>query len=414
MSGTSATQPHIVRAKIEWDVRSLDSLASFITKGATPTTYGFRWERNGVRFLRSECVSEHGLDLSAAEFISPEAHVALRRGEVKGGDLLMTITGNIGRVVRLDVDFGVANINQHIARIRINDPTVDPDFVFHWLSQPSVRQQYLKITTGQAYPQISLQQVRDTLVPLPPLCLQKVLASAFDDVDRLVAALEEVIAKKTVLKEAVIHDLLSGDCRLVGFHEAWTFKNLGELGTFTKGKGIRKNQVSAEGLPCVRYGEIYTRHHDIIRRFYSYISSEVAAESERMRSGDLLFAGSGETAGEIGKCVAFLGSEEAYAGSDIVIFRPVGQDSCFLGYLMNHLSVRKQRARLAQGDAVVHVSSGNLARLCFQLPPVEEQRAISAVFTDLDAELEILNARLGKTRLLKQGMMQELLTRCTR
>ena len=107
----------------DWSLSNLSGLSAFITKGSTPTTYGFKWESSGVLFLRSECVAEAGLDLSQSMFISESAHVALRRSGVKEGDLLVTITGYVGRVVvfRGTED---ANINQHIARVRINSPLV--------------------------------------------------------------------------------------------------------------------------------------------------------------------------------------------------------------------------------------------------------------------------------------------------
>ena len=107
-------------------------------------------------------------------------------------------------------------------------------------------------------------------------------------------------------------------------------------------------------------------------------------------------------------------TREAYAGGDIVIFRPSGQSSEYLGYLMNHSSIAAQKSRMGQGDAVVHISSRNLARLQLHLPLLPEQTVIAAVLTDMDVELAALEQRLTKTRALKQGMMQELLTGKTR
>jgi type I restriction enzyme, S subunit len=152
----------------DWELIPLSRVSAFITKGSTPTTYGFHWVNSGILFLRSECVSEQGLDLSVSMFITREAHQLLSRSEVKAGDILMTITGNVGRVVLLSKEFAASNINQHIARIRITDNRIVTSFIFHFLSQPLVRQYYNQITTGQAYPQISLAQVRDTILPMPP------------------------------------------------------------------------------------------------------------------------------------------------------------------------------------------------------------------------------------------------------
>jgi type I restriction enzyme S subunit len=136
----------------------------------------------------------------------------------------------------------------------------------------------------------------------------------------------------------------------------------------------------------------------------------VAADATRIERGDLLFAGSGETKEEIGKCVAFVTEEEAYAGGDIVIFRPKAADSLFLGYALNGLEVARQKASLGQGDAVVHISATALGQVSVRLPETGEQSAIAAVLSDIDGGIAALEARRDKTRAIKQGMMQQLLT----
>lgn len=77
---------------------------------------------------------------------------------------------------------------------------------------------------------------------------------------------------------------------------------------------------------------------------------------------------------------------------------------------MNYESITSQKAKLGQGDAVVHISARNLSHLQCQLPPPDEQTAIAAVLSDMDAEIVALEQRREKTRAIKQGMMQELLS----
>ena len=245
---------------------------------------------------------------------------------------------------------------------------------------------------------------------MPPPPEQHAIAAALSDVDALLAKLYALIAKKRDLKQATMQQLLTGRTRLPGFSGEWEVKRLGDIGTFSKGKGIRKDEVVADGIPCIRYGEIYTHHNDHVKTFYSYITQATAKQSQRIKKSDLLFAGSGETAEEIGKCVAFLDDREVYSGGDIVVFSPNGQNAMFLGYLMNYPAVASQKARMGQGDAVVHISAKNLAQLELRLPKFDEQTAIATVLSDMDAEIAALEARRDKTRVLKQGMMQELLT----
>ncbi|HNU09964.1 MAG TPA: restriction endonuclease subunit S [Rubrivivax sp.] len=249
------------------------------------------------------------------------------------------------------------------------------------------------------------------VVPAPSSEIeQRAIAEALSDVDGLLGALEALIAKKRAIKQAAMQQLLTGKTRLPGFSGAWETKRLGEIGYFLKGSGITRDDAQSGHLACVRYGEIYTMHHDYIREFNSWISPAVAATATRLEYGDLLFAGSGETKEEIGKCVALVLDDEAYAGGDIVILRPKNVDSLFFGYALNMPDVARQKASFGQGDAVVHISGTALAQVSLLVPSIAEQTAIATVLSDMDAEIAALEARRDKTRALKQGMMQQLLT----
>ena len=87
-----------------------------------------------------------------------------------------------------------------------------------------------------------------------------------------------------------------------------------------------------------------------------------------------------------------------------------GPHPMFMGYYCNTAPVQREKASKGQGDAVVHISSHNLARIEIKLPRLEEQDAIATVLLDMDAEIASLERRRDKTRAIKQGMMQQLLT----
>jgi type I restriction enzyme S subunit len=252
--------------------------------------------------------------------------------------------------------------------------------------------------------------LKERIFQAPPTTEQHLIAEVLSDVDSAIGALSRLIAKKRGLRQGAMQRLLTGQTRLPGFTGPWQVKRLGELGRFIKGSGVRRDQAQSGDIPCVRYGEIYTTHHDVIRHFASRISRAVADTATRIQRGDLLFAGSGETKEEIGKCVALADDVEAYAGGDIIILRPLGGNPVFLGYLMNTPQVVRQKANKGQGDAVVHISAAALGAIEISLPDEKEQDAIASVLSDMDAEFAALDARLEKTRALKQAMMQALLT----
>jgi type I restriction enzyme, S subunit len=283
--------------------------------------------------------------------------------------------------------------------------SVDPLFLGFLLNHEVIAKQKAKIAQGDAIVHIYPTGLSKINVPFPPTkAEQTAIATALSDADALIQSLEKLIAKKRLIKQGAMQELLKPK-------EGWVVKKLGEVGTFKKGRGIRKNQVVKDGLPCVRYGELYTHHNEYIKKFNSFINSETAKDSEKLIKGDVLFAGSGETKEEIGKCATFLNDCEAYAGGDVIIFTPKNIDPLFLGFLLNSRAVARQKAQIAQGDAVVHIYPNGLSNIIISIPPVKsEQKNIANSLFDIDTEIIALEAKLEKYKQIKQGMVQNLLT----
>lgn len=197
--------------------------------------------------------------------------------------------------------------------------------------------------------------------------------------------------------------------------EDWDAISLSKVGVFGKGSGVTRANAQSGNIPCIRYGEIYTSHNDYIKTFYSHISPEIALTATKLKKGDVLFAGSGETKEEIGKAVAFLGDEDAYAGGDIIILSPnMESSSMYLGYVLNSKSSVAQKASMGQGDAVVHIHAKELADVVIPWPKVEEQERIADALSSMDALISGLDEAIEKKRQIKEGLMQNLLTGRTR
>ena len=197
-----------------WTVSRLQDVSEFITKGGTPTTYGFDWANaeEGIPFFRSECVTNQGFNPKGMNFIQHDAHRVMARSEVRPGDVLMTITGNIGRVARVPIKYATANINQHIARIRLGNGNAE--FFYQCLQQEHYSKHYGAILTGQAYPQISLKQVRETPIVFPPLFEQRRIALILADADAKASLLSQRLLAYQALKRGLMQKLLTGEWRV--------------------------------------------------------------------------------------------------------------------------------------------------------------------------------------------------------
>lgn len=280
------------------------------------------------------------------------------------------------------------------------------------LNHPQVVRELRRITTGFSVFGISKTNIAKLNLPLPPHKEQKEIADFLHLMDTAINKNNLMIEKKELETKWLVQNLLTGKKRLKEFkREKWKEIRLGNLGKFSKGKGILKEQVSDRGFPCIRYGEIYTTHHFIIKEFKSFISEEIANESQEIKKGDVLFAGSGETLEEIGKAVAYVGNEKAFAGGDVIILSTNEKVNAeCLSYLLETNFVRRQKRRLGQGQSVVHIYSSDLAELKISLPSVEEQTAIAQVLQASNNEIQILKSKTEKLREKKKGLVQQLLT----
>lgn len=325
---------------------------------------------------------------------------------VRKGDIVFNRTSETQEEVGLAAVFQgdeVAVFGGFVIRGRPAARLIDPTYAGYGLRMLCIRGQIISKGQGAIRANIGQADLRTILAPLPSLNEQKAIAKPLKDADALIESLEQLIAKKRHLKQGTMQELLRPK-------EGWSNKKLGSLGVFLKGSGVRKDEAMSGELRCIRYGEIYTKHNEYIKRFHSWISKDVAASAKRLRKGDLLFAGSGETKEEIGKCVAIVDDFEAYAGGDIVILRPENVSPVFMGYYLNTGPINRQKASKGQGDAVVHIGATALAGIDIAIPGLDEQTAIAAILSDTDAEIAALKAKLAKVHQIKQGMMHNLLT----
>jgi len=320
----------------------------------------------------------------------------------------LLVSGNGANVGYIHYYFGKFNAYQRT--YVLSEFSADITYLKMYMGQRLQERLRTEVNAGNT-PYIVMGTLTEMQIGLPSsIDEQRVIAIVLSDMDTMISRLDQLISKKRDIKQATMQQLLNGLQRLSGFSGEWERKRLGEIGYFLKGSGVTRDQSLSGDLPCIRYGEIYTAHNDYIREFKSYISVAVAETATLIKCGDILFAGSGETKEDIGKCVSFVDHMEAYAGGDIVIFRPKNVDSLFLGYALNTPAVRRQKASRGQGDAVVHISANALASVEVLMPNQAEQSAIANVLADMDAELLTLETRRNKARELRQGMMQELLT----
>ena len=197
--------------------------------------------------------------------------------------------------------------------------------------------------------------------------------------------------------------------------DSWEWVRIRSLGEIVRGSGIKRNETVRQGLPCVRYGELYTTYQTSFTKTVSFIAPDLYEKCKHFSYGDVLMTLTGENKPDIAKAVAYLGTEPIAAGGDLAFWTQHGMDPLYLSYIMASPYIIGRKMALATGDIIVHISGDKLGTILLPVPPLAEQERIVARIHE--AELVIENYANKATALrelqdtfpeaLKKSILQE-------
>lgn len=193
--------------------------------------------------------------------------------------------------------------------------------------------------------------------------------------------------------------------------EHWKAVKIARVGLLSKANGGSKQDNTDTGIPCIRYGDLYTTHEYVIRGSRSYIGADRIGEYTSICYGDALFAASGETFEDIGRSAVNLLRKEACCGGDVIVLRPtIDLDPLFLGYALDSMPSKAQKTLMGKGYTVVHIYADQLRDLIVALPPPSEQESIGAALARETARIDALIAKKTEFIELLSKKRQALIT----
>ena len=390
----------------DWGVKKLGTLGRVI-RGASPRPQGDkRYYGGNIPRLMVEDVTRDGKFVTPqVDFLTEEG--AKRSRPCKRGTLTIVCSGTVGIPSFLEVDACIHD--GFLALVDINKQISD-DYLYHELSM--VRNRFENSAThGGVFTNLTTDILSEFQVPFPPTKdEQRAIAATLSDVDALLAVIDAIISKKRLVKQGATQELLTGNRRLLGFNGEWEEKKLGDFTEIFKGNGLSKGKIVENGKrKCILYGELFTSYKRIITEVFSSTDADVGVVSMK---GDVLMPGSTTTIGIDLAIASALMLPDIALGGDVNIIRGKKKTQYSPEFLANYITYvsRNSIAEISQGITIYHLYGRDLKKLSVKLPRIEEQQAIVEILTDMDAEISSLEQQREKTRLLKQGMMQELLT----
>jgi len=360
------------------------------------------YKTTGRPFVRSQNVGWGELRLDDLAYIDDVTHTTFPATEIRAGDVLLNITGaSIGRSAVATPELDGGNVNQHVCEIRLKRGVMEPRYVCAVLNSRIGQNQIDAFQAGGNRQGLNFQQVGSIRVPAFDFRHQRSIGVALQDADELISRLERLIAKKQAIKHGMMQQLLTGKTRLPGFTGKWDAKPLSEDITLVSGHHVLAQYCNMRG-----YGVPYLTGPSDFPDGRIRQTKFTDKPKSLCHANDLLLTVKGSGAGTL------IQADASYCISrQLMAIRPKEWDSRFLFYslLQNASNIKDAVTGLIPG-----LSRSDVLNQTIPVPPVGEQRAIAAVLSDMDEELDSLDACLEKTRDIKQGMMQQLLTGRTR
>jgi type I restriction enzyme S subunit len=392
-----------------WEMKTLGELSEVITKGTTPTSIGYKFVSEGINFIKVESISLTG-DFIGEKFgyITVESHAALKRSQLKKGDILFSIAGALGRTAIVSDDILPANTNQALAIIRLKEETsFTKEYILNTLTSGYTLEQVEKFKGGAAQQNLSLGQIKSFQIPIPPLPQQKqivaTLDKAFAAIDTAKANAEQNLQNAKELFKSYLQNVFDPSTRSGQEGDDWEEKTLGDLGKPSMCKRILKEQTTSDGdIPFYKIGTFGKTPN-------AYITKELYEEYKNKYSfpkkGDILISASGT----IGRRVVYDGEPGFFQDSNIV-WIDNDETKVLNQYLYSFYGFCDWQP--SKGATISRLYNANLKQIKITFPKLlEEQKKVIKKIDALSTETKKLEAiytqKIADLEEMKKSILQK-------
>jgi type I restriction enzyme S subunit len=389
------------------DLHPLGSLTTWLS-GGTPNRAVREYWTGTVPWISASTLKKFEV-CGSDQHVTPAAVRTGSKMAPLGSTLLLVRGSALHSEIRASLVTAPVCFNQDVKAL-VPDTRVHPRFLTHSLRANSERLLKLVTSAGNTAGVLDTAVTQRLTIWLPTREVQTAIVETLDDVENLISTLERLIAKEQAIKQGMLQQLLTGRTRLPGFDGEWQRVGLGSIAKMGSG-GTPLSAVAkyyGGGIPWVSIADMTTNGKYIRHTGSTLTEDGLAASSANLYGADVVLYAMYASLGECSLAVGRVSSSQAILGISV----GPQLDREFLYYYLQ--SIKERVKLLGQQGTQSNLNAGMVRRFEIPLPGRDEQNAISKTLIDSDAEIATLQQRLAKTRAIKQGMMQELLTGRTR
>jgi type I restriction enzyme S subunit len=379
----------------DWDtIKICEGLADVKSGKRLPYGYYVTDKRTKHPYIRVIDMYDGGIDTSNLMYVPEEAYKSIEKYRIFKDDIFISVAGTLGIVGKIPSWLDGANLTENANRL--TNITCCRDYLLYYLRSPYIQDVISSEQTIGAQPKLALNRIRNFEIALPSSDTeQKAIATALSDVDALIVALDKKIAKKKLIKQGAMQQLLTGKKRLPGFTDDWVEKKLEEICDIIMGQSPSSIYYNIQnvGLPLIQGNADLENRQQIVR----YYTSQITKVCEE---GDVILSVRAPV-GAVGKAI-----HKSCLGRGVCAIK-ISND-----YIYHYLIyIEEDWNSFSKGSTFDSINSDELNKFSLSLPiTVKEQQAIATILSDMDKEIFDLEAKRDKYNLIKQGMMQKLLT----
>lgn len=396
----------------EWAMDSMESIFE-IKNGYTPSKSNPDfWTDGTIPWFRMEDIRKNGHILSnSIQHITPGA--VKSAGLFPAYSIIVATTATIGEHALIIVDSLANQRFTFLSKRKSFDNRIDMLY-FHYFM--FIIDEWCKQNTNTGgLLSVNMDAFKKLVIPYPAsLSEQRKIAECFSSIDKQIEATNSKLQQLKAHKRGLIQRLFPArgktvpELRFTEFRNdgEWEIKKLRDIATFSKGKGISKTDVTANGTtPCIRYGELYTTYKETITDVSSYTDLPVT-DLFLSKANDVIIPSSGETKEDIATASCII-KDGIAIGGDINVIR-TSNNGIFLSYYLTYVK-KNDIARIAQGVSIIHLYNEQLRDLVVELPnSIKEQQRIADCLQSVDNVIKSYEDKITALELHKKGLMQQL------
>lgn len=380
----------------DWEAVQLENICTLVNgRGFKP----HEWESSGLPIIRIQ-------NLNGSDEFNYYSGKYDQKILVESEQLLFAWSGSRGTSFGPHVwRGGKALLNYHTWKVVINESKINARYFFYALKDLTA---CIEKDAHGASALVHTQkcEMEKYYVRIPPMELQRSIATALSDMDALISGLDQLITKKRDIKQATMQRLLTGQQRLPGFSGKWEVKTLWNLASIQRGASPRPidSPIWFDDRSLVGWVRIsdVTRSNIFLKETTQRLSELGIKHSRPVSSGSLIMS----ICATVGRPV--ITEIDTCIHDGFVVFDNLKASKYFMYYALKFIEA--DWSRHGQTGSQMNLNTGLIKNTEISVPPNEEQIAIASVLSDMDVELSKLEAECQKAHQLKQGMMQELLT----